>query len=140
MRAFKMVAIGLTALTAWHCPQLFAQDLTWQRGVAKVSVKPNLDRNPGTAFVVAIEGQAAYLITCFHVIEGDSNPRVEFVAAPNKILTATLKDYQKASGDRGLALLEVDGVPEGVHAIPLGVSPNVGDAVIAAGYPRPDQV
>lgn len=138
MRPFAVVATLLSVLAILASPQLFAQD--WQTGVAKVSVKPSLEKNPGTAVVVAIKGDTAFLVTCFHVIEGDSSPRVEFVAAPSKALTATRKDYQKGSGDRGLALLQVEGVPKSIHPIPLGTSGSVGDAVIVAGFPAPDQV
>ena len=122
--------------TLVSCPA-WGQAQRWQAGVAKVSVDPKLKRKPGTAIVVALKGQTAYLVTCAHVVENDPNPRVEFVAFPDQPFTATRKDFQDEAGKRGLALLVVNGVPRQVRALVVAAraEPVMAESVIVAGFP-----
>jgi formylglycine-generating enzyme required for sulfatase activity len=111
----------------------------WQASIAKVSVDPKLERTPGMAFVVAVTGQTAYLVTCAHVVVEESSPRVEFRAAPLREFRATVRAREPGDNPRGLALLIVENVPPGVQALPLAVSANPveGERVVVAGFPRP---
>jgi len=111
----------------------------WQASIAKVSVDPKLERTPGTAFVVAVTGQTAYLVTCAHVAVDESSPRVEFRAAPLREFRATVRALEPGDNPRGLALLVVENVPAEVQALPLAASANPveGERVVVAGFPRP---
>jgi formylglycine-generating enzyme required for sulfatase activity len=104
-----------------------------------VSVDAKLGRTPGTAFVVAVSGQTAFLVTCAHVVVEESSPRVEFRAAPLREFRATVRAREPGDNPRGLALLAVENVPAEVTALPLAATANPveGERVIVAGFPRP---
>lgn len=111
----------------------------WQASIAKVSVDPKLSRTPGTAFVVAVEGTTAFLVTCAHVVENESSPRLEFMAARYRSFSATVRAREPGDNPRGLALLVVTDVPPEVQPLPLAASANpmTGETVTVAGFPRP---
>lgn len=111
----------------------------WQASIAKISVDPQLGRAPGTAFVVAIAGQTAFLVTCAHVVLEEASPRVEFEAVPRRSFRATVEGREPGDNPRGLALLTVDSIPPEVQALPLAAraNPVVGERVTVVGFPRP---
>ena len=133
----RFVAAFVPLLAQWSA---WSQTPAWQAGVAKVTLRADLNRQPGTAFVVALEKGTAFLVTSAHVVEGDPNPQIEFVAAPRKPYPTTERNIQEADtyGLRGLALLVVNNPPSGLKVLPPSpVAPGQGDAVIVAGYPAP---
>jgi len=111
----------------------------WQASIAKVSVDPKLGRTPGAAFVVAVTGQTAYLVTCAHVVVEESSPRGEFRASPLREFRATVRAREPGDNPRGLALLVVENIPPEVLALPLAAAANPleGERVVVAGFPRP---
>jgi sulfatase modifying factor 1 len=128
------VALAFSAASPVH-----GQAPGWQASIAKVSVDPELNRVPGTAFVVAVDGQTAFLVTCAHVVANESSPRVEFFAAAYRTFTATVRGREPADNPRGLALLVVENPPPEVRALPLAepADPVIGEDVVVAGYPSP---
>ncbi|MBL8294915.1 MAG: SUMF1/EgtB/PvdO family nonheme iron enzyme [Bryobacterales bacterium] len=143
MRPFLHTALRLAAVSVlilWPL-QVWGQSQLpqWQASIAKVSVDPKLGRTPGTAFVVAVSGQTAFLVTCAHVVVEESSPRVEFRAAPLREFRATVRAREPGDNPRGLALLVVENVPAEVTALPLAATANPveGERVIVAGFPRP---
>ncbi|MBL8292791.1 MAG: TIR domain-containing protein [Bryobacterales bacterium] len=128
-----VIAAGLAGLMLRRTPSEV------QAGVARVSVDPKLGRQPGTAFVVAVSGQTAFLVTCAHVVVEESSPRVEFRAAPLREFRATVRAREPGDNPRGLALLEVQNVPHEVQALPLAASANPvqGERLSVAGFSGP---
>lgn len=131
--------IGVFVLLAGQWP-VWGQTPAWRAGVAKVIVRADLNRQPGTAFVVARQEGTAFLVTSAHVVEGDSNPRIEFVAASLKQYPSTVRNLQARDthGLHGLALLVVNNPPAGLTVLqPSGLGAKQEDSVIVAGYPAP---
>jgi hypothetical protein len=109
------------------------QTPAWQAGIAQVIAK---DRSPGSGFVVAVRAGRAYLVTAAHVVEGDPNPAVVFAMDSDKRrYRASIRDVE--GGDpRGLAVLEIENPPSGLHAIGYGHDyPAVGASALVAGFP-----
>jgi formylglycine-generating enzyme required for sulfatase activity len=112
----------------------FAQAPKWQAGIAKVDVKASLNRVPGTAFVVALKADTAYLVTSSHVIEGDSTPRISFLVDPDQTFPAAVR-FPEFEG-RGLALLVVKSPPPGIVVLAeASVEAPVTASVGVAGFP-----
>src|ERR1700722_15191836 len=85
---FSSVALGAMITAGMSA---FPQPSDWSTAIAKVEVKASLDRAAGTAFVVAIKGGNAYLVTSSHVVAGDSSPKITFQARPDHPVPATVK-------------------------------------------------
>ncbi len=132
------LGIAVPALLFAVYGELWAQAPAWHSGVAKVSVKSELDRKPGTGFVVALRGGNAYLITSAHVVEGDASPQIEFVVDSDRTYRATVRGLE-AGEERGLALLVVGGPPAGAAAITVsGDGPPARQSKVdVAGFPVP---
>jgi formylglycine-generating enzyme required for sulfatase activity len=112
----------------------FAQTLSWQNGIAKVEVKAALNRVPGTAFVVALRSDTAYLVTSAHVIAGDSMPKITFQADPDHGFPATVRFPEFE--ERGLALLVVKSPPPGAVVLAeADVEAPVTASVGVVGFP-----
>ena len=131
--------LGVVPCLAGVAFPAWGQTPGWQASIAKVSVDAKLNRTPGTAFVVAIDGQTVFLVTCAHVVENESSPQVEFTAAAYKPFPATVRAREPGDNPRGLALLVVANAPPEVRALPLAAEANPvpGERVIVAGFPRP---
>jgi len=114
------------------------QGSAWDAAIAKVSVRPDFNRTPATAFVVAIRNQTAFLVTSAHVIAGDDSPMIEFRADPDHPRKANKRDIQGSESDHGLALLAVSNPPASVRALaPAGGTKPMADEVVRiAGYPK----
>jgi formylglycine-generating enzyme required for sulfatase activity len=115
-----------------------AQTASWEAGIAKII--PHNGKSPGTAFVVTLQNQTAWLVTSAHVVQGDPAPEVEFRAnpniTPNPKATVRSAQFDNSYGERGLAILVVANPPAGVRALPsAGVDVAVLDSVVVAGYP-----
>lgn len=130
--------IAVPAVLLAVCAEQRAQPPAWHAGIAKVTVKRNLSRNPGTAFVVSLRGGNAYLVTSAHVVEGDEAPQIEFVADQDRSYRAAVRGLE-AGDERGLALLVVNGPPAEVKAIAVsgGGPPAIQSRVDVAGFPVP---
>jgi len=118
----------------------WGQTPAWQAGLAKVIVRADLNRQPGTAFVVALQGSSAVLVTSEHVVEGDPNPQIEFAADPLRQYSSTVRNPQTRDthGLHGLALLVVNSPPAGITVLrPSSSDAKQEDSVTAAGYPAP---
>jgi len=143
MRPFLHTALRLAAVSAlilWPSRMWGQSQLPqWQAGIAKVSVDAKLGRTPGTAVVVSVSGQTAFLVTCAHVVVEESSPRVEFRAVPLREFRATVRAREPGDNPRGLALLVVENIPAEVQALPLAATANPveGERVVVAGFPRP---
>jgi hypothetical protein len=132
MQFYALIILLLAHLPAW------SQTAAWHAGIAKVIPKSDLNRRPGTAFVVALRGGSAYLVTSAHVVEGDPSPQIEFVVDTDRTFRATVR-HLEAGEERGLALLVVSSPPAGVQAlVDAGQSlPALGTRVDVAGFPAP---
>jgi len=117
---------------------LWGQAPVWQAGIARVIPRADLNRRPGTAFVVALRGGSAFLVTSAHVVAGDPSPTIEFVADPENPVPATVR-HLEASDERGLAILVVGKPPTGVRATQESGPPGlaIGERVTVAGFPAP---
>ena len=136
-RFSRFLVVFIPLLAQWP---VWSQTTAWQEGIAKVIVRADLYREPGTAFVVAIKDGTAFLVTSAHVVEKDSNPQIEFVAFPRKQYPSRVENQQDSDiyGLHGLALLVVDNPPAGLTVLPPSASrAEQGDSVIVAGYPAP---
>ncbi len=109
-------------------------------GVVRVTSQVEGLRKTGTGFIVGLDSDAAYIVTASHVVEGDSQPRVEFFTKRNATVQAETARIE--GGDpRGLALLIVrgkDNLPPGLVALPIaqGSDLNGGEPVTVIGFPQ----
>ena len=90
-------------------------------------------------FVVRVEGNAAYVTTAAHVVEGNPDPRLYFRSRPHSPVEARVV-AQEGGDPNGLALLRVDArLPAGVRALPVaadgGADLVLAQAVTAVGFP-----
>ena len=119
--------ICLVVLPGW------SQSTDWHAGVVRVSAKGN---SPGTGFVVALRSGRAYIVTCAHVVEGDSKPSVTFRAAPEERTPPAEVRHLQGGRPDGLALLVVESPPTSVRALEAVTdAAPPGTAVSVAGYP-----
>jgi hypothetical protein len=131
----RIVIIAAAWILSLLARPTFSQTADWQSGVARIRKAAKLGLQPGTAFVVALRGGNAYLVTSAHVVEGDEAPQVEFVADPEKSYRASVPALEGGEA-RGLALLVVRNPPSGLRT--MGEAPQApvsGDAVTVAGFP-----
>lgn len=123
------------------CGTQFAQMPDWQRGVAKVTIDAKFERKPGTAFVVALNGGMAYLVTSAHVVAGERNPVLYFGADTStepKPYPAAIHALNAEDQVHGLAILKVKDPPAAVKVLePVKATPAQGERVLIAGYPAP---
>lgn len=133
----KMNFVRITCMLLAPALVVCYQAPEWQASVAEVTVNSTLSRVPGTAFVVALKDRTAFLVTSAHVVAGDSNPQVFFVADPGKAYPATVVDLQGDDRLHGLALLSVMNPPHGVRLLPSASDPRLaqGERVTIAGFP-----
>ena len=109
-------------------------------GVVRVTSQVEGLRRTGTGFIVGLDSDAAYIVTASHVVEGDSQPHVEFFTKRNATVQAETARIE--GGDpRGLALLIVrgkDNLPAGLVALPIaqGSDLNGGEPVTVIGFPQ----
>lgn len=127
-RLAGVLVLLLAPWSAWN------QSPAWHAGVAKVTVREDLNRQAGTAFVVAVDDGKAYLVTSAHVVEADPNPQIEFVAVPRKQYKSTVR-HVEGGEEHGLALLEVGKPPASVQVLQPSPRPVIGQRVTAAGFP-----
>jgi len=104
-------------------------------GVVKiVSTDQNGKKQTGTGFIVKVEKDATFILTAFHVVEGDKTPQVEFFTRQNTPIEA---EVRKTDERVDAALLVVRG--EGNLAQPLRLNPDhtptPGESLIAIGFP-----
>ena len=83
-----LVTFAMQEMSAW------AQSLDRQKAaVVKVISQVEGMRRTGTGFIVRLDADAAYIVTASHVVEGDSQPQIEFFTKRN----ATVQPRQRAS-------------------------------------------
>jgi plastocyanin len=113
---------------------LSSQPSSWRSGIAKVSVRSNLERAPGTGFVVEVKNQTAFLLTSAHVVVGDASPHVDFVVDSYRSYTATVRAIEP-DDERGLALLTVANPPADITVLNDRTKlPQLGEVVNIAGF------
>jgi len=113
-RIWRFVLTALIAGIAWSGSAWAAEG-----SVVRIEATVQDVTEIGSGFVVRIEGDAAYIATAAHVVEGDPAPRVFFRARPHTAVTARVI-AQEGGEWNGLALLRVDsGVPPGIRALPM---------------------
>lgn len=110
-------------------------------GVVKITSTAEGVRRTGTGFVVQASGDAIYIATASHVVEGDKKPKVAFHAEPNSDVEAQVVKIE--SGDpKGLALLVVRNnakrLLRDVRVLQFSSANDLvaGDAVTAIGFPQ----
>jgi hypothetical protein len=109
-------------------------------GVVRVTSQVEGMRRTGTGFIVSLDSDAAYIVTASHVVEGDSQPHVEFFTKRNATVQAETARIE--GGDpRGLALLIVrgkDNLPAGLSALPIAQGSDLkgGEPVTVIGFPQ----
>lgn len=86
----------------------------WVPVVAKVIPHAQYSTVAGTAFVVSIQGDVAYLMTLAHVLAGDAKPSVEFLADPKRAYEAAV--YRMHGSDKkDMAILQVMNPPKAIR-------------------------
>jgi len=128
------LVLGICVL---FCPTLpvCGQGSAMEDGVAKVITHGT--NAPGTAFVVALQDQSAWLLTSAHVVQGDASPEVEFQADPANPKPASVRypQFDSSYGLRGLAILVVANPPPGVRVLPASETDlGLRDEVVVEGY------
>ena len=138
----KTLSLTVSWLCLWVALFLTGdgQSQSLESGVVKVSAKGEGTRKTGTGFIVRLSEDSVYIMTAAHVVEGDSQPEIEFFTRRNVAVTARIVE-QEGGEERGLALLVVSGrtnLPAGLEVPPLAPSLDVkgGDSVTAIGFPR----
>ena len=138
----KTLSLTVSWLCLWVALFLTGdgQSQSLESGVVKVSAKGEGTRKTGTGFIVRLSEDSVYIMTAAHVVEGDSQPEIEFFTRRNVAVTARIVE-QEGGEERGLALLLVSGrtnLPAGLEVPPLAPSLDVksGDSVTAIGFPR----
>jgi S1-C subfamily serine protease len=88
----RYVILALTLMVGMAPWQAFAQDEASLRGGVVKIMSTNRDgmHSTGTGFVVKAEGSSVYIVTAAHVVEGDSNPQVEFFTRRNTPVSAAV--------------------------------------------------
>jgi formylglycine-generating enzyme required for sulfatase activity len=116
-----------------------AQEVSALRnGVVKInSTSPGGKSRTGTGFVVKLEADTAFIVTAYHVVEGDKSPKVEFFARPNIPVPAEVVGTAR---QLDVALIVVRGkanLPEGLLTLQLDPeeSLTVGQDVMTIGFP-----
>lgn len=108
-------------------------------GVVRITSKAEGQQpRVGTGFVVRVDGEAAYIVTAAHVVEGDSRPRVTFYSEPQQVYTAQVIGIESDRG-KGVAVIRASPpLPRGVVALSLssGVTVSGGEEVSFIGFPR----
>ena len=139
----KTLSLTVSSLCLWVALFLTGdgQSQSLESGVVKVSAKGEGTRKTGTGFIVRLSEDQVYIMTAAHVVEGDSQPEIEFFTRRNAAVTARIVELEGGDDLRGLALLVVSGrtnLPSGLQVPPLAPSFDVkgGDSVTAIGFPR----
>ena len=106
-------------------------------GVVKITSTADEKRRTGTGFIVKLEADAIYIVTAYHVVEGDKNPQVEFFTRPDVPVRA---EVQHNDLQLDVALLVVRGqehVLQGLLALRLDPADSlkVGQDVTTIGFP-----
>jgi hypothetical protein len=134
-------AVGLALILLTLETAAWGQSLDrLKAGVVRITSQVEGMRRTGTGFIVGLDSDAAYIVTASHVVEGDSQPRVEFFTKRNAPVQAETARIE--GGDpRGLALLIVrgkDNLPGGLAALPIaqGGDLNGGEPVTVIGFPQ----
>jgi hypothetical protein len=107
-------------------------------GVVKItSISPEDKRRIGTGFVVKLDAELAYIVTAYHVVEGDQHPQVETFTRPNYPVHS---EVVQTARQLDVALIVVRGrnnLPEGLQALRLEPkeSLTVGQDLMTIGFP-----
>ena len=89
LRYFVLAVTVIVGMAPW---QAFAQDEASLRGGVVKIMSTNRDgmHSTGTGFAVKAEGSSVYIVTAAHVVEGDSNPQIEFFTRRNTPVNASV--------------------------------------------------
>ena len=132
----RYVVLAVTFMVGMSPWQASAQDeASFRGGVVKI-MSANLEgmRRTGTGFVVKAEGTSVYIVTAEHVVEGDSNPQIEFFTRQNTQVKAMVL---RRSSRYDLALLKAESPQQPmVLSLEASAMPRVGDEVTTIGFPR----
>lgn len=135
------VALRLLVLLLIVLPAQAQTPAELRSGVVKITSTAEGVRRTGTGFVVQTSGDAIYIATASHVVEGDKKPKVAFHAEPNSDVEAQVVKIE--SGDpKGLALLVVRNnvrrLLRDVRVLQFSSANDLaaGDAVTAIGFPQ----
>ena len=75
----RLSAVGLALILLTLETAAWGQSLDrLKAGVVRITSQVEGMRRTGTGFIVGLDSDAAYIVTASHVVEGDSQPRVEF--------------------------------------------------------------
>jgi formylglycine-generating enzyme required for sulfatase activity len=110
-------------------------------GVVRITATVDNKTKVGTGFIVKLDSDVVQIVTAAHVVEGDSQPRVQFFTRPDVQVRAQVKHAEGGADETGMALLTVQGkdnVPAGLMALPLATSVRVsgGEDIMVIGHPR----
>jgi len=107
-------------------------------GVVKiVSVSPEGKRRTGTGFIVRRDAHAAFIVTAWHVVKGDKQPKVLFYSRRHASATAEVINNDESIDLSLLIVSGRDNLPEGAMALTLEQDRSLrgGDTVATIGFP-----
>lgn len=135
----KTLISSLLLTSCWlgWCPLTLASADRELAVLKDAVVKVAAGSKTGSGFILELRDTSAYVLTAFHVLEGDSAPRVTFFRDPHHSASAVVVRNQFELGDRGLAILRVD-IDDTHGLLPLSFSQDVeldlGTAADAIGF------
>jgi hypothetical protein len=140
MHTTSIARTAVTLLAVWVAVSaglVRADPAELRSGVVKiVSNSPEGKRRTGTGFIVLLEPGVAFIVTAWHVVEGDKTPQVEFFTRP----LAVGAEVTRLEPQLDVALLVVharDDVLKGLLALRLDLAGSlaVGQDVTTIGFP-----
>ncbi len=131
----RLMFVPLLLLSLGSTPQDYD---ALNSGVVKIaSLSPEGKRRTGTGFIVKLEANTAFIVTAYHVVEGDKRPTVFFFSQRNTPVTADVISNDQTA-DTSLLIVRVqDRLVRGVRALPLEPEQTLkpGDEVTTIGFP-----
>jgi formylglycine-generating enzyme required for sulfatase activity len=113
-----------------------------RKGVVRITAAPpGQNQKVGTGFIVQLEKDLVYIVTAAHVVEGDSQPKVQFFTQEDVSVQATVRHSEGDDEVTGLALLVVrgkDNLPSGLTVLTLASASRLSgnEEIVVIGHPR----
>ncbi len=124
----------VTILALLYLQPLLAEDVAALRnGVVRIKSAVEGKTREGTGFIVKLAGGSAFVVTAYHTVAGDPNPKVEFFSQQHNLETARQLNFDERLD---VVLLKVKPPPGAVSlALARSEKAQLGQDVWVLGFP-----